>query len=701
MNLHLPYFLRAIWIVLFGAFLTTGTSAENETLDWETTRLIRNLGSSNEADRVEARQLLPREGVRVVPGILPLLGRPDAGVWWTAEKVLADIANQVSVPGREEELRFLTRQLMNLLSPETATEVKARALGLLAVAVPEGFDIQPIAALLADPDLRSNARDALQLIASAEAVAAIADALDSAAPELQIALLDSLDKMRRPEALPILRRCAANSEPNIRAAAARGVARWGELQDLNLLDQVWENRTPDTEFDAGEAYLIQTDSIAASGGNIGLAVERYRNIFLEAKDPVLVGAGMMGMARYGDSRVVEPIFSILVRPDSAELLPQFLLALEAIRGTGANRAVADRFDHIPANLRLPAIELMGRKAHPEFLPLLDRLADSESPEVRQAALTALARTRLPGSVDLLAKRLSGGDEALRALAVSGLIEVGEALALAGRGNDSGRAYAAVLDHAPDDESRKNALRALGRFPRAESFESVVASLKNPAIENEARTALIAVVHTLVQSSQVEKANQGFDLLIQHNAGSEQLQPMGSLAEALGRSGEWLANSGFITRWKLIGPFPWNPAEAFGIELVGEPDVDLSEEVVVGDRKLSWKEYDQPDSWGQINLSAAIGAMENASAYAYAEFEAPEAAPGEIRLGSDDWVKVWLNGEAVHESASFRGVALDQDRVPATFRKGKNTLLLRINQGVLGWGFVVRITDADGNPIVDR
>lgn len=701
MNLHLPYLLRAIWIVLFGAFLTTGTSAENETLDWETIRLIRKLGSSNEADRVKARQLLPREGAAVVPEILPLLGHSDAGVWWTAEKVLADIANQVSVPGREEERRFLTRHVMNLLSPETATEVKARALGLLAVAVPEGFDIQPIAALLADPDLRSNARDALQLIASAEAVAAIADALDSADPDFQIALLDSLDKMRRPEALPILRRGAADSDPRIRAAAARGVARWGGLQDLNLLDQVWENRTPDKEFDAGEAYLMQTDAIAASGGNVGLAVDRYRKIFLEAKDPVLIGAGMMGMARYGDSRVVEPIFSILVRPDSAELLPQFLLALEALRGTGANRAVADRFDNLPANLRIPAIELMGRKAHPEFLPLLDRLADSESPEDRQAALTALARTRLPGSVDLLAKRLSGGGETERALAVSGLIEAGEALALAGRGNDSGRAYGAVLDHASDDESRRTALRALARFPRAESFDSVYASLGNSEIRPEARAALLAIVHTLVHTNQPEKANRGFDLLIQESGGPHELQPMGSLAEALGRSGEWLAQSGFITHWKLIGPFPWNPSDAFGVESVGEPKVDMGAEVSVGDQKLSWTDYDKPDAWGQINLSAAIGAVENVSAYAYAEFEAPEAAPGEIRLGSDDWVKVWLNGEAVHESASFRGVALDQDRVPVTFREGKNTLLLRINQGVLGWGFVVRITDTDGTPIVVR
>ncbi|MCA9419205.1 MAG: hypothetical protein KC917_23220, partial [Candidatus Omnitrophica bacterium] len=93
-----------------------------------------------------------------------------------------------------------------------------------------------------------------------------------------------------------------------------------------------------------------------------------------------------------------------------------------------------------------------------------------------------------------------------------------------------------------------------------------------------------------------------------------------------------------------------------------------------------------------------GDQENVSIYATSTFEVPEETEATLRIGSDDWVKVWLNGEPVHEFASFRGVTLDQDQIPVTLKKGTNSILLRINQGVLGYGFVVRLTDRAGEPI---
>ncbi|MCA9425006.1 MAG: HEAT repeat domain-containing protein [Candidatus Omnitrophica bacterium] len=682
-------FLRTLSIL---AFLIV--SQASQSLDWETTQLVRKLGSSNEADRVEARQLLPREGAKVVPDILPYLGHKDAGVWWTADKVLADICNQVSVPGHEGERVSVATQLMGLLETESSVELKERALRLLPIVVPENLDISPIGALLQDKEIGMKARSALQSIGTGNAVNTLATGLLKADKEMQIAILDSLDKSRHINAIAALRGFSSKSDPEVRAAAARGLARWGALTDLDLFKWVWQERTPETEFEAGNAFLLYIDEIAAVGGNTGLAVEMYETVFDQAKDPVLTGAAMMGMAKYGDSRVVGPLFSVLDQEDSENLTPQFLNALAALRGTGANQGVANRFDKLPDELLLPVIGIVGRKGHPVYLPILTKLADSDDAEIRSAALKALADSKLPGGVETLAtKTREGNDEALEALE-----SLAESLASEGKGNEAGQAYAVILDSAQNNESRKKALEALSRFPRLESFDSVVASLGNEEIKPQALTALASITSVLVGANQKDKANQGFEILMANAQSTEDLKTLGAIAQELGRSEEVLKKSGFLTNWRLIGPFPWKAEEGFSNLHLGEPDIDSQKDVKIGDSTFSWKEYVTSDGMGAVNLASVYGDQENVSIYATSTFEVPEETEATLRIGSDDWVKVWLNGESVHEFASYRGVTLDQDQIPVTLKKGINSILLRINQGVLGYGFVVRLTDRAGEPI---
>ena len=64
----------------------------------------------------------------------------------------------------------------------------------------------------------------------------------------------------------------------------------------------------------------------------------------------------------------------------------------------------------------------------------------------------------------------------------------------------------------------------------------------------------------------------------------------------------------------------------------------------------------------------------------------------LGIGSDDGVKVWLNGELVHENWIDRGVKVDNDVVPVTFRKGHNQLVLKVQNDSLGWGYVCRLLE---------
>ncbi|MBL1215888.1 MAG: hypothetical protein D8M59_00150 [Planctomycetes bacterium] len=67
----------------------------------------------------------------------------------------------------------------------------------------------------------------------------------------------------------------------------------------------------------------------------------------------------------------------------------------------------------------------------------------------------------------------------------------------------------------------------------------------------------------------------------------------------------------------------------------------------------------------------------------------------FELGSDDGVKVWLNGDVIHNNNAMRGLSLGQDVVNTTLKEGWNTLLLKITQGGGDWRAACRIRSTDG------
>ena len=68
----------------------------------------------------------------------------------------------------------------------------------------------------------------------------------------------------------------------------------------------------------------------------------------------------------------------------------------------------------------------------------------------------------------------------------------------------------------------------------------------------------------------------------------------------------------------------------------------------------------------------------------------EKTKGVLGLGSDDAVKVWLNGKLVHENWSDRACAPDDDMVPVEFAAGKNQLLLKVQNVQGDWSFACRL-----------
>lgn len=165
--------------------------------------------------------------------------------------------------------------------------------------------------------------------------------------------------------------------------------------------------------------------------------------------------------------------------------------------------------------------------------------------------------------------------------------------------------------------------------------------------------------------------------------------------------ERLESGRFLRKWLFLGPidipwhgegyFPDGQAQRQFFDADSLPLDPFKPQVEIGGKKYEWAVLDS--EYGVIDLSQVSKDWFKA-AYVRAQIEMPEARQCVLGIGSDDHVKVWLNGELIHENwtQGGRGVVPDNDRVPVTFQKGTNQLVLKIQNGGGPWGFACRLLE---------
>ena len=79
-----------------------------------------------------------------------------------------------------------------------------------------------------------------------------------------------------------------------------------------------------------------------------------------------------------------------------------------------------------------------------------------------------------------------------------------------------------------------------------------------------------------------------------------------------------------------------------------------------------------------------GDIDNHVAYGSLTLDSPKDQRTTMLVGSDDAVKVWLNGALVHNNPIDRGANDYQDQFPVTLKKGKNILLVAVYERGGGW-----------------
>lgn len=153
-------------------------------------------------------------------------------------------------------------------------------------------------------------------------------------------------------------------------------------------------------------------------------------------------------------------------------------------------------------------------------------------------------------------------------------------------------------------------------------------------------------------------------------------------------------------WMIIGPLDNTDTTGFDKEYPPEKEMDFTGEYAGKEGNVKWFRPKRGRIDGFVDLAALLGRVNWAVAYAVTSVQSSETREVQLRIGSDDDIKVWLNGELVLSRKVDRPAEPDQDIVPVTLQKGQNQLLLKVCNRLYSWGFYARITDTAGQPCND-
>jgi hypothetical protein len=144
-------------------------------------------------------------------------------------------------------------------------------------------------------------------------------------------------------------------------------------------------------------------------------------------------------------------------------------------------------------------------------------------------------------------------------------------------------------------------------------------------------------------------------------------------------------------WHAAGPFASDDrATAYETAFGPESEPGAFDAGATFAEDLTWTTHPE---WADGVVQTLEGKI--SATYLSRSVFAPTARKLAISLGSDDAIKVWLNGRIVHENNVARAVAPDQDRIEIDLLPGENRLLMKIVNFGGGYGFYFDPADDAG------
>jgi len=163
--------------------------------------------------------------------------------------------------------------------------------------------------------------------------------------------------------------------------------------------------------------------------------------------------------------------------------------------------------------------------------------------------------------------------------------------------------------------------------------------------------------------------------------------------------------GYITTWLLLAPIPMDDGQS-GADALDKQQVKdeaklrpkAGDKIKAGGKELEWKKYQANEDF--LDFNEFLGKQtEDSVGYAVCYVLASEEMKGvQLKIGSDDQCKVYLNGKEVHKFGEPRPLEKDEDTAEVTLQKGANVFVFKIVNEKVDWSGSARFLDKDGKPV---
>jgi HEAT repeat protein len=353
----------------------------------------------------------------------------------------------------------------------------------------------------------------------------------------------------------------------------------------------------------------------------------------------------------------------------------------------------------PAGRAIPLLNALSSAA-PEVRPVLIRQLSKSGTAKALSAVRAALRSSHTATSDAAVEALAAwpngdaGDDLidlienartpeLKAIALDGYLHI------ASSSDDSTAMFLDALNKVQSVNDRRRVLEEIGL--KCDSLEAVGMTqslLQQPELETAAAIATIRIAYKLRNSNRdtVRQALNNVLAKVDHPDVQKRAQ------DVLNDIDKY---EDHIMQWVAVGPF-------VGERIIsGEQSyktVFAPEKSNAGDQ--DWKPLTQGIGSWDINLEATYGSLDHCAAYVRTMIWSPVDQDIQVEGGSDDALRIWVNGQLVHDQYSVHGAAPRQVSAPARLRQGWNELMLKVVDHEGGWVFGCRVRKPDGTKLAD-
>jgi len=522
---------------------------------------------------------------------------------------------------------------------------------------------------------------ALERIGGEASAKALVRQLTKSDDEERVALIHALGAVQGETAIAALLNQAAQPDP-VGVAALNALGTIATPRALPIIEARLRNEFDPMMFNA---FLKIVQTLPVEG-----AATSYENLLKNSEDTRVHTAALTGFAETGTDAAIRALLTALYSDDPA-IHGTARNGLIAMESNTANRVLVAALKSAGPDTKGVMLAIVHARDPKVAAPLLEQALNDSNALVQASALSLLADKPNPKHEKVFRDAAKDGSPivkqaALRAyLALASTLEDDRKQAL--------RIYQDAFELAEQNEDRRAALGGMGRTGSMTTLVTLQQHQDIPGLGDDLSECAMAIADRMAESSPDVAIRVYEDIALEGPA--HLAQRAADSMRAIGVDRDFAKEAGFLTKWKLIGPFPNE-----GMDASAPPETEFNENaeyIGANEKTVRWTNVRTPHIRGIFDLARLFTPNENCVSYARTTFNVEKGGDAMLLLGSDDGIACWLNGDKIHTNDAGRALSIDADRVAVKLNAGKNVLLLKITQRTGGWAFCARVADSDGNP----